>query len=62
MTPEEQKLFRLYGKMPNKKDLLQNKLKVSQKSPVSSSKPPHLWNPFTNYLPPTIGAEILRFG
>jgi hypothetical protein len=29
MTPEEQKLFRLYGKMPNKKDLLQNKLKVS---------------------------------
>ncbi|KAJ5212688.1 camp-regulated phosphoprotein family protein Igo1 [Penicillium cinerascens] len=27
MTPEEQKLFRLYGKMPNKKDLLQNKLK-----------------------------------
>jgi hypothetical protein len=25
---EEQKLFRLYGKLPNKKDLLQNKLKV----------------------------------
>ncbi|KAK5112198.1 hypothetical protein LTR85_011631 [Meristemomyces frigidus] len=24
---EEQKLFRLYGKLPNKKDLLQNKLK-----------------------------------
>ncbi|KAI4180131.1 MAG: hypothetical protein L6R41_007433 [Letrouitia leprolyta] len=27
MTEEEQKLFRLYGKLPNKKDLLQNKLK-----------------------------------
>ncbi|KAF2745605.1 Endosulfine-domain-containing protein [Sporormia fimetaria CBS 119925] len=27
LTPEEQKLFRLYGKLPNKKDLLQNKLK-----------------------------------
>ncbi|MCJ1225434.1 hypothetical protein MMC12_002083 [Toensbergia leucococca] len=26
-TEEEQKLFRLYGKLPNKKDLLQNKLK-----------------------------------
>lgn len=29
MSEEEQKLFRLYGKLPNKKDLLQNKLKVS---------------------------------
>lgn len=29
LTEEEQKLFRLYGKLPNKKDLLQNKLKVS---------------------------------
>jgi len=27
MTPEEQKLFRLYGKVPNRNDLLQNKLK-----------------------------------
>ncbi|KAK0800809.1 hypothetical protein LTR91_015304 [Friedmanniomyces endolithicus] len=27
LTEEEQKLFRLYGKLPNKKDLLQNKLK-----------------------------------
>ncbi|KAL8669682.1 MAG: hypothetical protein Q9168_005739 [Polycauliona sp. 1 TL-2023] len=27
MNEEEQKLFRLYGKLPNKKDLLQNKLK-----------------------------------
>jgi hypothetical protein len=29
MSPDEAKLFRLYGKLPNKKDLLQNKLKVS---------------------------------
>lgn len=28
MSPDEAKLFRLYGKLPNKKDLLQNKLKV----------------------------------
>ncbi|KAF2846272.1 Endosulfine-domain-containing protein [Plenodomus tracheiphilus IPT5] len=27
MSTEEAKLFRLYGKLPNKKDLLQNKLK-----------------------------------
>ncbi|KAF2490996.1 Endosulfine-domain-containing protein [Lophium mytilinum] len=27
LTPDEQRLFRLYGKLPNKKDLLQNKLK-----------------------------------
>ncbi|KAJ5587920.1 camp-regulated phosphoprotein/endosulfine conserved region-domain-containing protein [Penicillium hispanicum] len=27
LTPEEQRLLRLYGKMPTKKDLLQNKLK-----------------------------------
>ncbi|KAF1811119.1 Endosulfine-domain-containing protein [Eremomyces bilateralis CBS 781.70] len=27
LSPEEQRLFRLYGKLPNKKDLLQNKLK-----------------------------------
>ncbi|KAJ5880578.1 mRNA stability protein [Penicillium subrubescens] len=27
MSPEEQRLLRLYGKMPTKKDLLQNKLK-----------------------------------
>ena len=29
LSEEEQKVFRLYGKLPNKKDLLQNKLKVS---------------------------------
>lgn len=28
MTPDEQRLLRMYGKMPTKKDLLQNKLKV----------------------------------
>ncbi|KAF2271326.1 Endosulfine-domain-containing protein [Westerdykella ornata] len=27
LNPEEQRLFRLYGKLPNKKDLIQNKLK-----------------------------------
>ncbi|KAF2759461.1 Endosulfine-domain-containing protein, partial [Pseudovirgaria hyperparasitica] len=27
LSPDEQRLFRLYGKLPNKKDLLQNKLK-----------------------------------
>ncbi|MCJ1475413.1 hypothetical protein MMC13_004075 [Lambiella insularis] len=27
LNPEEQKLFRLYGKLPNRNDLLQNKLK-----------------------------------
>ncbi|KAJ5689751.1 CAMP-regulated phosphoprotein family protein Igo1 [Penicillium macrosclerotiorum] len=27
LSPDEQRLVRLYGKMPNKKDLLQNKLK-----------------------------------
>jgi hypothetical protein len=31
MSPDEAKLFRLYGKLPNKKDLLQNKLKVRRK-------------------------------
>jgi cAMP-regulated phosphoprotein/endosulfine conserved region len=28
LSADEQRLFRLYGKLPNKKDLLQNKLKV----------------------------------
>ncbi|KAJ5714304.1 uncharacterized protein N7483_011485 [Penicillium malachiteum] len=27
LSPDEQRLFRMYGKMPNKKDVLQNKLK-----------------------------------
>jgi len=27
LSPEEQKLFRMYGKLPNRKDLLQNQLK-----------------------------------
>lgn len=30
LTPEEQRLLRLYGKLPTKKDLLQNKLKVDK--------------------------------
>lgn len=33
LSPDEQRLFRLYGKLPNKKDLLQNKLKVFFHSP-----------------------------
>ena len=28
LSADEQRLFRLYGKLPTKKDLLQNKLKV----------------------------------
>ena len=28
LSPDEQRLFRLYGKLPTKKDVLQNKLKV----------------------------------
>jgi hypothetical protein len=39
LSPDEQRLFRLYGKLPNKKDLLQNKLKVrfrTFKPPVST--------------------------
>ena len=39
MSPEEAKLFRLYGKLPNKKDLLQNKLKVSW--PPATAAPAH---------------------
>jgi len=27
LSPDEQRLFRLYGKLPNRKDLIQNKLK-----------------------------------
>ena len=38
MSAEEAKLFRLYGKLPNKKDLLQNKLKVRLGSYVESSR------------------------
>ncbi|KAL9102593.1 MAG: hypothetical protein Q9163_002273 [Psora crenata] len=29
LTPEEQKVFRLYGKLPDKRDLFKNKLQVS---------------------------------
>jgi protein tyrosine/serine phosphatase len=37
MSEQEAKLFRLYGKLPNKKDLLQNKLKVCQACEVLDS-------------------------
>lgn len=40
LSPEEQRLFRLYGKMPNKKDVLQNKLKVSYMLPLPSPQTP----------------------
>lgn len=30
LSSDEQRLFRMYGKLPNKKDLLQNKLKVTR--------------------------------
>lgn len=34
-SADEQRLFRMYGKLPNKKDLLQNKLKVCYPPPTS---------------------------
>jgi hypothetical protein len=41
MTADEQRLFRLYGKLPNRKDLLQNKLKVNPPFPYPfPSSPP----------------------
>lgn len=41
MSPDEQRLFRMYGKLPDKKNLLQNKLKVHHHHfTPSSSTPP----------------------
>jgi hypothetical protein len=40
LSADEQRLFRLYGKLPNKKDLLQNKLKV--RSQYATSTPTSL--------------------
>jgi len=40
MSEQEAKLFRLYGKLPNKKDLLQNKLKVRRAHPYNYSPTP----------------------
>lgn len=37
MSADEQRLFRMYGKLPNKKDLLQNKLKVRLQVLIPSS-------------------------
>lgn len=31
LSPEEQRLFRMYGKLPNKQDLLKNKLKGQER-------------------------------
>jgi cAMP-regulated phosphoprotein/endosulfine conserved region len=46
LSADEQRLFRLYGKLPNKKDLLQNKLKVCQILP-SLPLPPLSFLPST---------------
>lgn len=40
MTEEEQKLFRLYGKLPNKKNVINKNLKVSLPSSPSPSPYP----------------------
>jgi len=45
MSADEQRLFRMYGKLPNKKDLLQNKLKVSLYIPPISIHQPSLLHP-----------------
>lgn len=55
LSPDEQRLFRLYGKLPNKKDLLQNKLKVKST----------LWGLPQNTLPDPntklcAGTQVLR--
>jgi hypothetical protein len=59
MSPEEQRLLRLYGKMPTKKDLLQNKLKVrssralSNRTQPPSPQPPSNPHPHLNDTSPT---------
>jgi hypothetical protein len=42
MSPDEQRLFRMYGKLPDKKNLLQNKLKVY--TPLTSQPLPFTRN------------------
>lgn len=37
MTPDEQRLFRLYGKLPNRNDLLQKKFQVREDSLQSTA-------------------------
>lgn len=39
LNEEEQKLFRLYGKLPNKKEILQKKLEVRTARSHSMSQP-----------------------
>ncbi|KAK5790974.1 hypothetical protein VI817_006283 [Penicillium citrinum] len=54
MSSDEQRLFRLYGKMPNKKDLLQNKLKVFKFASI-------LFTPLlSSHLPPTSTALYIH--
>jgi hypothetical protein len=52
MSADEARLFRLYGKLPNKKDLLQNKLKVRFE--------PQLIDRENRNLTMPVGAQIFR--
>jgi len=51
LSEEEQKLFRLYGKLPNRKDIVGNKLKVRL--------PLLLLFPLRLTFPRTAGAQVL---
>lgn len=60
LSPDEQRLLRLYGKMPTKKDLLQNKLKVrcaSQPRIVSHLSNLHFRNASTLIRETTLSAK-----
>ncbi len=52
LSADEQRLFRLYGKLPNKKDLLQNKLKVRTRTCISLHHTicPHSLSPSSSCL------------
>lgn len=54
LTADEQRLLRLYGKLPNKKDLLQNKLKVRLPFPAASP----FYRSLANTCPPP-GTQVL---
>ena len=53
MSPDEQRLFRLYGKLPTKRDLLQNKLKVGD------SRPRLFWRPLSDPIGRSGNTSIL---
>lgn len=50
LNEEEQKLFRLYGKLPNKKDILQKKLEVRIARSRSMCQPNNQASPGTEIL------------